>query len=299
MAKLEDVTPELKSRVGQIIVDYNLDPKISALVLSKPMKEVGTVSKASEIVKYTTKDDVVILINEEVFDLIGENEESEVQAALQQVVLENILTGIEYKDNTDSVSMVKPDFITYSGILKEFGAETMIRLFETIKSAKEQIKEDKPSGDLVFLFDDIKELFKKEMVTMKLEDLNINILSNDKEGERGKLKKVDELAKIKHNDKDDIELVINQRIFELLEPAQQIIAARVILSGIVYDRDLGSFSFKKPDFEMHSGVVSKFGAESCIAAHEAINKANLRYDEILKERKEEEKNAKNRAAAHA
>jgi hypothetical protein len=290
MAKLEDVTPALRERIEKILEDYSLTQKLSALILSSPkLKEIGKVSKASPVVHKISSDDVVIIINEDVFDFIGEGEDDEVKTALQQIVLEELLTGIEYNDKTSSVVIKKPDFTTYSGLLSKYDAKTIMVLHESIQSAKTVIKKEKPDGELVHLFDDIKEIFEEAIVKLKLEDLNIHILSSNKESEMGKLTRVSELAKLKHNDKDDVELIINQRIFELLDDAQRHIAAEIVLAAIAYDAEFEVLSgFVKPDFTTHMGILDKFTPDSCIMAHEAIKEAFKAYENALAQEEGEE-----------
>jgi hypothetical protein len=135
MAKYNDVFPDTKEIFDEVIVKANLDNFIKILVLAdNKQKEIGKVMKANPILKYKTNDDVVVVINETIFESL-DNE-------LKLITAEMILAGVSYNTEKDKLEITKPDFTIHSGLLQKYGGEVCINLMEVIKAAFAQKAEE-------------------------------------------------------------------------------------------------------------------------------------------------------------
>ena len=89
------------------------------------LKEIGKVSKTSDLVKYKTSDDVVILLNEKIFEQLSDEQ--------KQMVVEGLVAQIYYDLEKGKISIIKPDFTTFSLLLDKYGAEKCLTLNTLIK----------------------------------------------------------------------------------------------------------------------------------------------------------------------
>ena len=134
-------------------------------------------------------------------------------------------------------------------------------------------------------------VFDKSLGNSILErEVNIKILANNSLKIIGSVIKANPLVKYMCN--EDVVVLINEVIFDQLSPLQQSIVADELLANIAYNMESGSVSLLKPDLSMHSGVLSKFGADACIKLSEQIR---LMFDQ----EKEKEAQAKAEKAAKA
>lgn len=97
-------------------------------------KEVCKIVKFNDLVGALTDGiDFAVVINEEIFEQLPRD--------LQIIQFVETLTGVSVSD-TDVVSLEKPDFNTYTGVLEKYGHEEVIKLKETIKSLFDKKKEE-------------------------------------------------------------------------------------------------------------------------------------------------------------
>jgi len=136
MAKYEDVFEDTKRTFDQVIVDYDLDGKVDIKLLAdNKLKEIGKLQKTPPYVKYMTGEDLVVFVNETVFEMLDE--------ASQIITAETILAGVHFDAEKDKLVINKPDFTVHTGVLQKYGAEVCINLDAVIKAAfaQEQEKE--------------------------------------------------------------------------------------------------------------------------------------------------------------
>jgi hypothetical protein len=128
MAKYNDVFPDTKEIFDEVIVGANLDNFVNILVLAdNKQKDIGKVVKANPILKYKTDDDVVVIINESIFELLDDS--------LKLITAEMIMAGISYNSEKDKIEINKPDFTIHTGLLKKYGGDVCINLHEVIRAA--------------------------------------------------------------------------------------------------------------------------------------------------------------------
>ena len=140
MAKYNDVFQDTKAVFDEVIVDANLDNFVNFLVLAdNKQKEIGKVMKSNPILKYKTGDDIVVLINEVIFEMLD--------APLKKITAEMILAGVSYNSEKDKIEITKPDFTIHSGLLRKYGGEVCINLNEVIKAAFAQKQEEEAEAE--------------------------------------------------------------------------------------------------------------------------------------------------------
>lgn len=95
--------------------------------MSNPkLKVVGKVIKANEIVKHLNDIDVVILLNETIFDQLEEEQ--------KMIVAEELVAEIFYDSEKDVLKLIKPDLVTFSGVVAKYGYEKYMRKKESVAS---------------------------------------------------------------------------------------------------------------------------------------------------------------------
>jgi hypothetical protein len=78
------------------------------------------------LLKYRTGDDVIIIINQNIFEQL-----TDVQ---KMIVAEEAVAYIAYDMDKDKVLITEPDFLAHSGILRKHTFEVIENVRETIKS---------------------------------------------------------------------------------------------------------------------------------------------------------------------
>ncbi len=111
-------------------------------------------------------------------------------------------------------------------------------------------------GKLEQPFEDTQTLFNQAIDKADLARvMNITVLVNNKLKQIFKIAKCGETEKFKTD--DDVNIFINEKIFEGLTPEQQVIVVDEALAGISYNSETGSIVITPPDFLAHSGVLRK------------------------------------------
>jgi hypothetical protein len=97
--------------------------------------ELRTNNKQNEIYKIVKLNDLIgsltdglnfaVVINEEIME--------QLPVDLQEILLAECIAGVRISE-TDAVSMEKPDFNSYTGILQKYGHEKIIMVKESVKS---------------------------------------------------------------------------------------------------------------------------------------------------------------------
>ena len=112
------------------------------ILANNSLKEIGKVVKANDLLKHMTEEDVVIIINEKIFDQL-EEKEGDRQKTL---VADELIAGIYMNPDTERVTINKPDMNIYSGIIRKYTFPVYERLHESIKSLFDVDKNKKEAG---------------------------------------------------------------------------------------------------------------------------------------------------------
>jgi len=133
MAKFEEVYQETLDEFKTRIDNSNIPAFINIKILSNnTIKDFGSVTKSQDIIKFMTDYDVIIQINEPIFDKL-ENEQKE-------YVVKDLLARIVYEMEKDKLTIVQPDVTTFSGVLRQYNIDTYLGIKESIVSLLEEKK---------------------------------------------------------------------------------------------------------------------------------------------------------------
>ena len=138
MAKFEEVFEDTLTLFNRHIEDSSIPRVVKIKILSNEgiKKGFGNVTKTQEFVKFMTDYDVIIQINEPIFDQLEDNQ--------KEYVVKDLLAKVFYDGDKDKVSILPHDITTFSGVLRSFDIETYLSIKESIVTLLEQkqIQED-------------------------------------------------------------------------------------------------------------------------------------------------------------
>ena len=127
MAKFEEPFEDVQELFDEKIVAASLDQYVNiVVVVNNTAKDVYKVVKANDLSKHLTSYDVVIVLNQNIFEQL-----TDVQ---KHILVEESLASIHFDTEKDKLVITKPDVVAYSGILSKYTFETWTVLHESIKS---------------------------------------------------------------------------------------------------------------------------------------------------------------------
>lgn len=136
MGKFQEVYEETKQLFNDHISNSGIPGFVNIKILSnESLKDCfGQVTKSQDIIKFMTDYDVIIQINESIFD--------QLQSEQKEYVVKDLLAQITYNLESDKLSIVKADINTFSGVLRQYSIDEYIGICESIKTLQEQKKID-------------------------------------------------------------------------------------------------------------------------------------------------------------
>lgn len=127
MGKFSEVSDEFKSMFEEEVSLTTIPNWVRfTLAANNKMKDLYQTRKFDELIEMLTQYDIAVVINEDIFFLLEEEQ--------QRIVIKEILHGIVIDVENDKISIEKPNFTTYSGLLAKIGSEKMISLKESVES---------------------------------------------------------------------------------------------------------------------------------------------------------------------
>jgi hypothetical protein len=137
MAKFEKASEEVIELFDNIVKKTTIPNWLQFEVLcNNKQKELYKIVKMNDLVETITDGlNFAVVFNEEILDLMPDDQ--------KEMAIIECLAGVSVNEN-DTVSLEKPNFSTYRGVLEKYGHDPIIILHESIKSlfdAKRQ-KED-------------------------------------------------------------------------------------------------------------------------------------------------------------
>jgi hypothetical protein len=138
MSKFEEVFEDTLELFQKHINESSIPKFIKIKILSnnKIKKDFGLVNKSQDIVKYMTDYDIIIQVNEPIFDQLEDTQ--------KEYVVNDLLAKIVYDMDKDKITIINPDVSTFSGVLRKYGIDTYQSIKESISVLLEQkqIEED-------------------------------------------------------------------------------------------------------------------------------------------------------------
>jgi hypothetical protein len=127
MAKIEKASEDVVSLFDGVREKTSIPQWIQFEVLcNNKQKELYKIVKTNDIVEILTDGvNFAVVFNEEVLE--------QLPVELQEMAIVECLAGVSVSES-DAVSLVKPDFNTYTGVLQKYGDNSVIVLHESIKS---------------------------------------------------------------------------------------------------------------------------------------------------------------------
>jgi len=127
--QLTKITSDVQEVFDSVLVTTNLDNFITFDILSdNTLKKEGyKVQKSNDVLKFYSDADVIILVNENVFDKLD--------AEAKELLFVEALAGVSYDSEKDKLTVAQPDFTSHSGVIAKYGFDAVYRMKELIKSA--------------------------------------------------------------------------------------------------------------------------------------------------------------------
>lgn len=141
MAKFEEIDDTTKEIFDSATDKAGLSQigNITITVISNDkLKKIFEVKKANELLKFRSNDDVIIILNENIFQKLSLEQ--------QNIVAEQALAYISYDGDKDKIVVTPPDFIEHSGILSKYGYDKINLLKESITTFM-QVEEQREEED--------------------------------------------------------------------------------------------------------------------------------------------------------
>ena len=138
---------EVVELFDEVLNDGNLSEVLRFKILSIQNfknSDVIQVKKATDLIKVLAKGeavDIVFLVNEWLLDVIQDNK-------LKKMIIEEAITSIVFDFEKGSISVSKPDFSSFFGVVKKYGNEVLLNTKELIKLQVEaKIQEEKDAKE--------------------------------------------------------------------------------------------------------------------------------------------------------
>lgn len=137
MAKYEEVSDETRQVFKDILAERDLERILTVdIVNEKKLKtdEGYKIAKANPYASFKAGVDVVIYINEDVFDRLDESQ--------QRILADEAITGISVNLETGALKIEGFDFKTHKGVIEKYSNDIILAFKESIKSVYDQLKEE-------------------------------------------------------------------------------------------------------------------------------------------------------------
>ena len=138
MAKFEEPFEDTQDLYNEVIKAAGLDQYVNITILvNNKAKELFKINKANDLLKHRTGDDIIIVLNEKIFEGLTEEQ--------RRIVIEESLASIHYDMENDKLIITKPDVVTFSGVLAKHTFDKWEALRESIKTlyaAEKQVEDE-------------------------------------------------------------------------------------------------------------------------------------------------------------
>jgi len=126
MSKFEKASEDVVKTFEEVRNSTSIPQWIEFEVLScNKQKQLYKIVKLNEMVETLCNFNIVVVFNEEILEQLTVEQ--------QKMAINECLAGVTVSD-TDVVSVEKPNFSTYRGVLEKYGHAPIISLHESIKS---------------------------------------------------------------------------------------------------------------------------------------------------------------------
>ena len=135
MAKYEEPFDDTQEIFDGVIANAELDRYVNIKLLSdNKSKTITKVVKANPLLKFETKNDLYIFVNEQIFEQLEDWQ--------KVIVAEEALAGVYFDTEKDKLEIKKGDVETFSGLLSKYGYDRYEVVRESIKTLYQVEKEE-------------------------------------------------------------------------------------------------------------------------------------------------------------
>ena len=135
MAKYEEPFDDTQEIFDGVIANAELDRYVNIKLLSdNKSKTITKVVKANPLLKFETKNDLYIFVNEQIFEQLEDWQ--------KVIVAEEALAGVYFDTEKDKLEINKGDVETFSGLLSKYGYDRYEVVRESIKTLYQVEKEE-------------------------------------------------------------------------------------------------------------------------------------------------------------
>ena len=96
------------------------------IVVNNTAKDIFKVNKTNDLFKHRSGDDVLIVLNEQIFDQLPDDQKS--------IVADEALAEISYDQENDKLVITKPTFVAHDSVLDKYGYDELKVVRESIKT---------------------------------------------------------------------------------------------------------------------------------------------------------------------
>jgi hypothetical protein len=127
MAKFEEVFEDTQKMFTDFInaIDNLREVNIKILAQNR-LKEIGKVVKANDLVRHMTNEDIIILLNEQIFEKLDDEQ--------KLMIVEELIARVYFDAEKGKILIVNPDVNTFSLLLRKYGYDKYETLHESIKA---------------------------------------------------------------------------------------------------------------------------------------------------------------------
>ena len=130
--KLDGVLKETEELFIKVLNETSIPKSIRfELISADDMKEVGKVAKGNEILKYMTDIDIIVLLNEHIFDKLAEDQ--------KRMIIEELLAQVYWDSNSGKIKLIKPDVNTFSLLIKKYGIDFYLGVKDSIAASLNEL----------------------------------------------------------------------------------------------------------------------------------------------------------------
>ena len=135
MAKYEEPFDDTQEIFDGVIANAELDRYVNIKLLSdNKSKTITKVVKANPLLKFETKNDLYIFVNEQIFEQLEDWQ--------KVIVAEEALAGVYFDTEKDKLEIKKGDVETFSVLLSKYGYDRYEVVRESIKTLYQVEKEE-------------------------------------------------------------------------------------------------------------------------------------------------------------
>jgi len=134
MTKFFDISEENEKSFNEVLDTTSLPKFIKfKLLAAEKQKYIYKINKANNVLNHLTGYDFVIIINELIFDQLDRDQ--------QKLLFDEAIAHIVYDGDNDKINLVKPDVITFSGIISKYSVKEYLRVKESVDALLKQQEE--------------------------------------------------------------------------------------------------------------------------------------------------------------